>query len=173
MKPCYSYLFKYNGFSASFRLSSRGTFSNETFSNILSKRSSVVSFFRLERSFSSSRDLFDFLTRDPILYSFLSLQMLPIIMGLQDFKSCEWHDTATHKRDGIEQYSIGLFYKPIHLPQLTSNKYTADKQAQKLKTKKIKIRENYAPFWVISFTTPAATVVPMSRTAKRPSSGNV
>jgi hypothetical protein len=172
MKPCYSYLFKYNGFSASFRLSSRGTFSNETFSNISSKRSSVVSFCRLERSFSSSRDLFDFLTREPILYLFLSFQMPSIIMGLQDFKSCEWHDTATHTRDGLEQCSRELFYKPIHLIQLTQDKYTP-KNGFKTKNKKNKIRENYAPFWVISFTTPAATVVPMSRTAKRPSSGNV
>jgi hypothetical protein len=29
----------------------------------------------------------------------------------------------------------------------------------------------YGPFLVISFMTPAATVVPMSLTAKRPSSG--
>jgi len=62
----YSYLVKNNGFCASLRLSSKGTFFNETFSNISSKRSSVVSFCSLERSSSSSSDLLDFLTREPI-----------------------------------------------------------------------------------------------------------
>ena len=58
-------------------------------------------------------------------------------MGLQDFKSCEWHDTATHTRDGIEQYSRELFYKPIHLVQLTQDKYTP-KNGFKTKNKKSK-----------------------------------
>ena len=72
VKPAYSYLVKYNGFCASFRLSSKGTSFNETFSSISSKRSSVVSFCKLGRSSLSSRDLLDFLTREPIATHFWS-----------------------------------------------------------------------------------------------------
>jgi hypothetical protein len=68
----HSYLVKYNGFCASFRLSSKGTSFNETFSIISAKRSSVVSFCKLGRSSLSSRDLLDFLTREPIATHFWS-----------------------------------------------------------------------------------------------------
>jgi hypothetical protein len=98
-------------------------------------------------------------------------------MSMQDFKSCEWHDTATQTRDGLEElppFSRELFYKSnAPNPNLPLNKQSnIAKTRSKTEGKKIKVGENYIPFWVISFTTPAATVVPMSLTAKRPSSGN-
>lgn len=65
-KVGYSYLSKNNGFCASLRLCSKGTFLNEIFSNISSKCSLIVSFCELERSSSSVGDLLGFLMREPI-----------------------------------------------------------------------------------------------------------
>jgi hypothetical protein len=47
-------------------------------------------------------------------------------MRMQNFMSCEWHDTATQIHDGLEElspFSTELFYKPNVLnPDLPINK---------------------------------------------------
>ncbi len=62
-KPDYSYLVRNNGFCASLRLSSKGTFLNETFSSISSKCSFMVSSSKIEASFSSVKDFLDLISR--------------------------------------------------------------------------------------------------------------
>lgn len=59
----YSYLIRNNCFCASLRLSSKGTFLNETFSSISSKCSFMAFSSKTEASSSAVRDFFDFILR--------------------------------------------------------------------------------------------------------------